>query len=141
MLSLDAVGACAVLAVTSGTAAYTVARTTIFKPVREWVDKNLIKWFSLLIGCPYCVVHWLAAVAVLLYRPRPLKMFWPVDLGVAWLFTVGMAAIAIGLVNRAIAPPPAARAAVQPLRPVPAPVEVADGSSPSRRPTGTGWPG
>lgn len=95
---------CLVLALAVGSASFTVARTKISVPFRTWVMKKS-KWFGGLVTCPYCTSHWLAAVAVGIYRPRPVELWAPVDWGVAWLMTVALAAFVIGLVTRSVLPP------------------------------------
>lgn len=94
---------CLVLAVAVAAASFTIARTKVTAPFRAAVLKRS-KWFGALVSCPYCVSHWLAAGAVAIYRPRPVELWTPVDVAVAWIFTVAVSAAVVGVIGQAIAP-------------------------------------
>lgn len=96
---------CVVLAVAVAAASFTIARTKVTASFRAVVLKRS-KWFGALVSCPYCVSHWLAAGAVAIYRPRPVELWLPGDLAVAWMFTVAISAAMVGVISRAIAPQP-----------------------------------
>lgn len=101
-----------VLGVASGTAAFTLTKTHITQRPRDWLGRQN-KWLNKLVGCPYCVSHWLAAVACLIYQPRVTVLAVPervapgwvgetLDWGVAWLVVVFIAALTWGLIVRQI---------------------------------------
>lgn len=90
------------LGVASGTAAFTISRTTITSSLRGFVASHS-RWLGKLLSCSYCLSHWLAAVAVAIYRPRVIDGSWLiVDLGVSWLISVLVATITFGLIGQSI---------------------------------------
>lgn len=105
MDQLHAVVNCVVLAFSVAAASFTIARTKITLPLRQAIA-NRSTWFGNLLQCPYCVSHWLALAAVLVFQPRPINHWLPVDLLAAWFFVVAVSAGVIGVIGRAIAPPP-----------------------------------
>jgi len=44
----------------------TIGKTYIFRPIRNNIE---ILWLKKLLSCPYCLAHWLSAVAVILVIP------------------------------------------------------------------------
>jgi len=44
----------------------TIGKTYIFRPVRNNIG---IAWLRKLLSCPYCLAHWLSAVAVIFIVP------------------------------------------------------------------------
>jgi hypothetical protein len=106
------------LALAVGAASYTLARTKISIPLREWlakkqsydtdvterkrINKNIWYWLYTLFSCPYCLGHWLAAVAVLIYRPHLTGGWVVADLGVSWLAVVALASAVSSLIGLGI---------------------------------------
>lgn len=56
-------------------------------------------WLGDLVGCPYCVSHWLTAAAVLIYRPRLVELWCPLDLLVTALAMVAFTAVVVGFIK------------------------------------------
>ena len=87
----------------------TVSKASIFEGFREWVEKRS-DWFSEMIGCPYCLSHWVAFGMVALYQPVLLrcvlaKVHWGfvvVDLFVSAMAIVMMASYFSGLIYRSV---------------------------------------
>ena len=79
----------ATLSLATGSAAFTVTETVLFAGFRGWVAKrNTLT--GKLVGCGYCLSHWIAFVLVAVYRPRLFHGWWPVDyfltaLIISWL--------------------------------------------------------
>lgn len=89
------------LGIATGTASFTLTKSKVFASLRSWIAaKN--KWLGDLFGCPYCMSHWLAAIAMAIYRPRFLHTFWIADYGVAWLFMVFLATLTFWMIVSAI---------------------------------------
>lgn len=44
----------------------TIGKTYIFRPIRNNIE---IAWLKKLLNCPYCLAHWLSAVAVFFVIP------------------------------------------------------------------------
>ena len=44
----------------------TIGKTYIFRPIRNNIE---IVWLKKLLSCPYCLAHWLSAVAVVFVIP------------------------------------------------------------------------
>ncbi len=57
------------LGVCCGTISYTLTKGSIFGPLREWMIMRSL-WFGKLFTCPYCMSHWAALGAMLVYHPR-----------------------------------------------------------------------
>jgi len=57
------------LGICCGTISYTLTKGSIFQFLREWVImKNL--WLRKPVTCPYCMSHWVAFFAMLIFHPR-----------------------------------------------------------------------
>lgn len=118
----------AVLAPAVGAAAFTIARTKVAEPFRarvgraytRWAKNNppprdpdalpsrptgraaASKWLSALVGCPYCLSHWLSWGAVVIYRPRLVHAWLPLDLfASSWPIIAG-AMLTAGLLAKAM---------------------------------------
>lgn len=124
MSTMDFVTAAA-LAPAVGAAAFTVARTKVTEPFRarvgrahtRWVppsrDLNApashpplrvsaSKWLSTLVGCPYCLSHWLSWGAVAIYRPRLVHAWLPLDLFTSSWPVIAGAMLTAGLLAKAM---------------------------------------
>lgn len=52
-----------------GVISYTITKGSIFGPLRVWViERNY--WLGKLMQCPYCMSHWVALAAMLVFNPR-----------------------------------------------------------------------
>ncbi len=93
----EAVPLAGLLSLVTASVAFTVSEATIFAGLRRRVDA----WnprFGKLLGCGYCVSHWVAFGLVAIYRPRLLRAWWPLDyfltaLVIAWLAAFQWAAL------------------------------------------------
>lgn len=56
------------LALAVASVTITLTRSTLFEPLRAWVD-NRSELLGELIYCPYCTSHYISFVAVLLFQP------------------------------------------------------------------------
>ena len=77
------------LALAVASISFTVTETKLFKPYREWATKKA-PIFGSLFSCGYCFGHWVAALLVVIYRPRLFNFYWLLDyiitgLVIAWL--------------------------------------------------------
>jgi hypothetical protein len=77
------------LSFVSGSISFTLTETKFFKPLRNWV-KNQNSFFGDLLGCGYCVGHWMAFGLVAIYKPKLFETWWLMDyfltaLTIAWL--------------------------------------------------------
>jgi hypothetical protein len=57
---------------------------SIFSNWRAWVEAHRPVWWSELLSCPFCLSHWLAALAVLISN-QPLSWGWSI---IFWLSLV-----------------------------------------------------
>ena len=60
------------------------------------------KWLSTLVGCPYCLSHWMSWGAVLVYRPRLLHLWLPLDLFASSWPVIAVAMFTAGLLAKAM---------------------------------------
>lgn len=89
-----------VLGIAIGAVSFTIARTKITQPLRAKIaGKNT--WLGNLVGCPYCVSHWLSFAAAGLYRPRIVDLWLPLDVLVAAMVMVAISAFTWGLIHKA----------------------------------------
>ncbi len=68
---------------------FTVTKTKIFKPLREWTKKKN-GFFGELVSCGYCFGHWVAFVIVAIFQSKLFDKWWIFDyfltaLIIAWL--------------------------------------------------------
>lgn len=104
---VTALTAIVALALAVSAVSVTVTKTKIFQPVRRWTKKRS-PWAGALLSCPYCLSHWLAFVAVPIYRPQLVSSgFLPLDLLVSVMVIVALAAFFSGLILRAFMEPAA----------------------------------
>lgn len=99
--STEVFGTAAVLALSIASVAFTISRTKVTEGLRLWVmEKNT--WLGGLVKCPYCLSHWLTFGAVIIYRPRLVELFWPLDLLVSAMAMVTVTAFFVGVIARAV---------------------------------------
>ncbi|MBB4702515.1 hypothetical protein [Sphaerisporangium siamense] len=104
---MDAFTTAAVLALAIGAVACTISLAKVFAPARAWVAGRrgrAWRWLADLIGCPYCVSHWLAFSATVIYRPRLVSLWLPLDLAVTTMAIVALAMLPVLVIRRGIAP-------------------------------------
>lgn len=58
-----------ILSLATAAISMTVAKAPVFESVRYWFDGRN-EWLADLIHCPYCLSHWVAFLAVIVYQPR-----------------------------------------------------------------------
>ncbi len=128
MSTMDFVTAAA-LAPAVGAAAFTIARTKVTGPFRDLVAKphrswekadararatnsavpvgksfqaKASYWLSTLVGCPYCLSHWMSWGAVAIYRPRLVHAWLPLDLFTSSWPVIAGAMLTAGLLAKAM---------------------------------------
>lgn len=52
-----------------GVISYTITKGSIFGPLRVWIIESNY-WAGKLMQCPYCMSHWVALAAMLVFHPR-----------------------------------------------------------------------
>lgn len=101
-------------------------RKVIARRIREWGARNPgaqltpyensymyhgMTWCRVvyeLVSCPYCLGHYIAALIVLIYRPRPITtQWWFLDLFISCFLIVTISTLFAGLIHRALDPMPA----------------------------------
>ncbi len=96
-MSGEGVEVASFLSLATASVAFTVSEATVFAGVRTWVGKRN-QALGKLLSCGYCVSHWVAFALVAVYRPRLLRVWWPLDyfltaLVIAWLAAFQWAAL------------------------------------------------
>ena len=91
------------LALATGTVAYTLTSSKITSPLRKVIGKHS-DFLGKLFACPYCLSHWLAFFAVLIYRPWLVHGGGPMDWAVTWAAVTGVAMVPVILAKKATAP-------------------------------------
>lgn len=57
------------LGICCGVISYTITKGSIFGPLRLWmIDRSL--FLAKLLQCPYCMSHWVACGAMLVFQPK-----------------------------------------------------------------------
>jgi hypothetical protein len=90
-----------ILGLAAGVISVTTSRTHIFKPLRRFIAGKS-QWLGELVRCPYCTSHWVCFVATLIYRPRLLDLWFPLDLVVSAFFMIFVATIGVGCLRWAL---------------------------------------
>jgi hypothetical protein len=57
------------LSLVTASISFTLAEAEIFLPLRDWI-KGRISFFGELLGCGYCLGHWVAFALVAIYQPK-----------------------------------------------------------------------
>lgn len=99
-MDLNALGNALVIGASIGVASYTISRTYVFKAVRKEIAQRS-EWLGMLIRCHYCVSHWISFLATIIFRPRIVHVFYPLDLIVSAFFMVMVAMLSIIVIRRA----------------------------------------
>ena len=87
-----------ILALAVSAIAMSMTQGSIFASFRTSVAAHS-KWFGELVSCFFCLGHWVAAAAVVVFRPRPLRTEWiAADLIAAWFAIVALATLVSGLI-------------------------------------------
>lgn len=86
-----------ILGLATATVSTTVGSSKLFRGLRSWVATQSPFWGEL-ISCPYCLGHWVALFAVLLYNPPATAL--AVDLIIQWLAVTALSAVTSGLIGR-----------------------------------------
>jgi Protein of unknown function (DUF1360) len=63
------------LSLVTASVAFTLSETKLFAGLREWL-KGRSALLGKLVGCGYCLGHWVAFGLVAIYRPRLLEAWW-----------------------------------------------------------------
>jgi hypothetical protein len=81
----------------------TLTKAKVSAPARRWIKKKSY-WLGELASCPYCMSHWLSFGMVAAFRPVIAHSgFFLLDLFVSAFAIVAIAAMAVGLIFKAIA--------------------------------------
>ncbi len=77
------------LSFVTGSIAFTVAETKLFRPIRKWAEEKN-GFIGKLLSCGYCFGHWVAFALLAIYRPRLFHAWLPLDylltaIVIAWL--------------------------------------------------------
>lgn len=60
------------------TTSVTISETKPFEKMRRFL-KDRCGWLGHLVGCPYCVSHYISGLLVLIYRPKIIEGFFLLD--------------------------------------------------------------
>ncbi len=89
------IGSLLEMGVATGVASLTLTRARPLRPIRQWIQKRS-QWWGELVGCPYCISHWVAAGLVAWHWPGLYNAI------LEWLMVVAIAAPSAALVYRSI---------------------------------------
>lgn len=90
-------GELAILALAISTISITITRGGVFSKQRQWIlERNT--WLGKLFSCPYCLSHWVSALVVALYQPRPVILWLPLDLLLSVFMLVAIASVISGII-------------------------------------------
>lgn len=94
-----------ILCLANASVSFTVARSEVFRPARDWFfnrsTNKVFEFISDLIHCPYCLSHWVAFLMVLIWQQKFTNTFVPViDFAVTIFAIVGLSAIVIKAIDK-----------------------------------------
>jgi len=96
----------AILSVAIGSAAWLFCKTEITSKPRLWIasrsGNKFFMWLSKLLNCPYCLGMWLSIAAVLIYRPRAVHLWLPLDLFVSVMTLSGLSMLTVLIIKKAL---------------------------------------
>lgn len=96
-------GALAFIALAVASVSMTITKAKVFAPLREWV-MDLNEWLGDLFSCPYCMSHWVALGAMLVFKPFVLYTEHPAaDWTATWFALVTISSVFGGWIYRAYA--------------------------------------
>jgi hypothetical protein len=83
---------------------FDISESAVFAPVRNWLQFH-VPFLGKLASCGFCTGHWVALALTLVYQPRLLLLWEPLDLVItslviAWLSAFQWAALCL-LTSRA----------------------------------------
>lgn len=77
------------------TVSYTLTKGSIFGPLRVWaIERSL--WLGKLMSCPYCMSHWIALGAMVIFQPKMIGGPAWADYITTWFALVGLSALGAG---------------------------------------------
>ena len=80
----------------------TISKAKVFESAREWIAGHN-QWLGKLVGCPYCVSHWITFVLVAYYQPRFItSSIFVLDLTISAFTIIAWAAIVSGIIFKLI---------------------------------------
>jgi hypothetical protein len=91
----DLIG-CVTLAIAAAAIAMSFSQGSMFEPLRKSIAARS-KLLGELASCFFCLSHWVAIAGVAIYRPQPLRAWWPADFLIAVFVVVAIATIIAGL--------------------------------------------
>lgn len=89
-----------------GSGSWLLSHTEASKPLRLFVAERssgkFWNWLSKLLSCPYCTGMWLSIFAVLIYRPRLVHEWLPLDYLVSVMALSGISMLTVLIIRKAL---------------------------------------
>lgn len=79
------------------TISYTLTKGSIFGPLRVWVIERSL-WLGKLMSCPYCMSHWIALGAMVIFHPKMIGGPAWIDYTATWFTLTGLSAVVAGII-------------------------------------------
>jgi len=92
-----------VLGIATGAISLVLTKSTVFDFAHDWLERKA-PFLGEMLNCPWCTSHWVALFFVLVYRPRLLNVFAPVDYLVSVMVLVAVASVVARTIYSAYAP-------------------------------------
>ena len=67
-----------IIGIATGAISLLLTKSAVFNFLHDWLEKH-IPFVGKILDCTWCTSHWVALFFVLIYRPRLLNVFAPVD--------------------------------------------------------------
>ena len=92
-----------IIGIATGAISLLLTKSAVFNFLHDWLEKH-IPFVGKILDCTWCTSHWVALFFVLIYRPRLLYVFAPVDYLVSIMVLVAIASVIARMIYSAYKP-------------------------------------
>jgi Protein of unknown function (DUF1360) len=92
-----------ILGMATGAISLVLTKSEALNFMHDWLEKH-IPVLGKMLNCPWCTSHWVALFFVVIYRPRLVYVFAPVDYLVSVMVLVTIASVVARLIYSAYKP-------------------------------------
>lgn len=92
-----------ILGIATGAISLLLTKSAVFNFLHEWLEKHT-PFLGEMLNCTWCTSHWVALLFVLIYRPRLVYVFAPLDYLVSVMVLVFISALVARTIYSALKP-------------------------------------